>query len=242
MSYNENKTIADPAAAQTDQETRVSSTETRLWSVLENHPGATTAKLARAAGMGRSTAAKILPRWERDSIVTRTEGEKQSAPHTWSIPDSVKTDVGATTPVATGDGNLGASTEGSSEGGKAHSLDGQRAGDTGDHEHKTNIVTAAAAPMVPQRDAQGAQPDQVVNVAVSGDTRRLPKGGLRGLVEDYLADRPGQSFGPAQIGKDLARSGGAVNNALEKLVAQGYAIKTCEAPKRFTHHTTENVK
>lgn len=69
--------------------------------------------------------------------------------------------------------------------------------------------------------------------AAPTDKDRLPKGGLRAFVEEYLTDHPGHSFGPAKIGKDLARSGGAVNNALEKLVADGYAIKTCEAPKRF---------
>ena len=66
-----------------------------------------------------------------------------------------------------------------------------------------------------------------------GDKDRLPKGGLRALVEEYLTEHPGESFGPAKIGKDLGRSGGAVNNALEKLVVDRYAIKTCEAPKRF---------
>jgi hypothetical protein len=53
------------------------------------------------------------------------------------------------------------------------------------------------------------------------------------MVEEYLTEHPGESFGPAKIGKDLGRSGGAVNNACEKLVADGYAIKACEAPKRF---------
>ncbi|MEV6906003.1 hypothetical protein [Amycolatopsis sp. NPDC051071] len=68
---------------------------------------------------------------------------------------------------------------------------------------------------------------------VRADTDRLPKGGLRALVEEYLTDHPGETFGPATIGKELRRSGGAVNNALEKLVADGYARRTCEAPKRF---------
>lgn len=89
--------------------------------------------------------------------------------------------------------------------------------------------------------AGGAGPSPSAALAVSGTTEsvrsdngRLSKGALRALVEEYLTDHPGESFGPAQIGKDLGRSGGAVNNACEKLVADGYAIKTCEAPKRFT--------
>ena len=84
-------------------------------------------------------------------------------------------------------------------------------------------------------------PAETPAVAESTDTAptdkdRLRKGGLRALVEEYLTTHPGESFGPAKIGKDLVRSGGAVNNALEKLVADGYAIKTCEAPKRFAIH------
>ncbi len=105
-------------------------------------------------------------------------------------------------------------------------------------------------------NADEAEPSPSAAPAVSGttgsvrsDNGRLSKGALRALVEEYLTDHPGESFGPAQIGKDLGRSGGAVNNACEKLVADGYAIKTCEAPKRFTINpdktdvlaTTENA-
>ena len=52
----------------------------------------------------------------------------------------------------------------------------------------------------------------------TGRAQRLPAGGLRGLVEDYLREHPDAAFGPSQIGKDLSRSGGAVANALTKLV------------------------
>ncbi|MGH3693791.1 MAG: hypothetical protein ACRDRX_07350 [Pseudonocardiaceae bacterium] len=64
--------------------------------------------------------------------------------------------------------------------------------------------------------------------------RRLPPGGLRGLVEDWLRDHPGERFSPSAIGKALGRSSGAVANALDKLVADGYAAQTCDKPKRFT--------
>jgi hypothetical protein len=64
--------------------------------------------------------------------------------------------------------------------------------------------------------------------------RRLPSGGLRGLVEDWLRDHPGEEFSPNAIGKALGRSSGAVANALDKLVAAGYAAQTQDKPKRFT--------
>ncbi len=86
----------------------------------------------------------------------------------------------------------------------------------------------AAGPSAPE---PSAVPDNTDTARPDKD--RLPKGGLRAMVEEYLTEHHGESFGPATIGKDLSRSGGAVNNALEKLVTDGYAIKTCEAPKRF---------
>lgn len=100
----------------------------------------------------------------------------------------------------------------------------------------------------PSADAP-ADADTTTGPGRRTDKNRLPKGELRALVEEYLTARAGQSFGPAHIGKDLGRSGGAVNNACEKLVTDGYAIKTCEAPKRFAINpaktdvpeTTENA-
>jgi len=67
---------------------------------------------------------------------------------------------------------------------------------------------------------------------------RLGKGALRGMVEDYLAEHPGGQFSPSAIGKALNRSSGAVNNALEKLVADGHAIQIQDRPKRFRINAT----
>ena len=68
--------------------------------------------------------------------------------------------------------------------------------------------------------------------------RRLPSGGLRGLVEDWLREHPGEEFSPSAIGKALRRSSGAVANALDRLVTDGYARQTCDKPKRFTAVST----
>jgi predicted transcriptional regulator len=53
------------------------------------------------------------------------------------------------------------------------------------------------------------------------------------MVEDYLRTHAGEEFSPSAIGKALDRSSGAVNNALEKLVTDGYAVRTKDKPKRF---------
>jgi DNA-binding MarR family transcriptional regulator len=63
--------------------------------------------------------------------------------------------------------------------------------------------------------------------------QRLAPGALRGMVEDYLRNNPGE-FSPNAIGKALSRSSGAVHNALEKLVASGYATRTSDKPKKYS--------
>ncbi|WP_410593586.1 MarR family transcriptional regulator [Amycolatopsis sp. lyj-23] len=63
---------------------------------------------------------------------------------------------------------------------------------------------------------------------------RLAPGGLRGMVEDYLRDHPGEEFGPTAIANALGgKSSGAVSNALDKLVEGGVAAKTQDKPRRF---------
>lgn len=64
-------------------------------------------------------------------------------------------------------------------------------------------------------------------------SRRLGRGALVELVRGYLAERPGESFGPAGIGKALGRSGGAVSNALAAMAGRGEAILVAERPRRY---------
>jgi hypothetical protein len=70
--------------------------------------------------------------------------------------------------------------------------------------------------------------------ATSEKKARLAPGGLRGMVEDYLRDHPGEEFGPTAIANALGgKSSGAVSNALDKLVEDGVAAKTQDKPRRF---------
>jgi hypothetical protein len=64
--------------------------------------------------------------------------------------------------------------------------------------------------------------------------RRLRPGVLRGMVEDYLREHPGE-HGPTEIGHALGRSSGAIANALEALLEAGTAERTSEAPRRYCH-------
>ncbi|MCR6488304.1 hypothetical protein M8542_36285 [Amycolatopsis sp. OK19-0408] len=249
-----------------------STTADKVRAVLATKPGSTTAELAIAAGVGRSTAAKILARWDRDGAAVRTAADGPRKPDTWTLipsdtvitasepqdtlPDpaahadsngkTAPADVAAseqTEPISD-DGEDPASDEtviddrASGTDAKADAAAG--GGPTLATDDDSTQENHARPPEAPVSDNKpGAAVDSpgssvVTAEAPSTGKDRLAKGALRGLVEEYLSERPGESFGPAQIGKALARSGGAVNNALEKLVADGYAIKTCEAPKRFT--------
>ncbi|WP_329072723.1 hypothetical protein [Amycolatopsis sp. NBC_01480] len=261
------------------------SAEDKVWEALRDGPGSTTATVAMSAGVGRSTAAKILVRWERDGTAIRTAGDGPRNPDTWAFapsdsgaatpdtedslpdatatpsdddptdhpsgtPDSTTEDPGiAEDPAADVDDTTTEDTTAVQE-----VTTGSEADDSDADSTTTATIDEAApsaetddttplpdtAPVDPMDHATETAPSPAEPPAVadptgsaSADTDRLPKGGLRALVEEYLTDHPGEDFGPAKIGKDLSRSGGAVNNACEKLVADGYAIKTCEAPKRF---------
>ncbi|MFE5565011.1 hypothetical protein ACFQ68_08470 [Amycolatopsis japonica] len=207
----------------------VPTTENKVRDALTGNPGATTAALATAAGVGRSTAAKILARWGRDGTAIRTAGDGPRNPDTWVLaPSDHDTDALATedTGPDTTASDTATANEPSSDAAITPAVQEAAAGPAADD-----------APEATATDTDDGAPSAAESPAdthtAAKDKDRLPKGGLRALVEDYLTEHPGESFGPAKIGKDLGRSGGAVNNALEKLVADRYAIKTCEAPKRF---------
>lgn len=274
---------------------QASTAEDKVRAALVGNPGSTAVALSLAAGVGRSTAAKILARWDREGTAIRTAGGGQRSPGTWTLApsDTDSAGVGSAAPIAD-------TAEPPATGGPAHTepvatdcTDGDNAPDgarapaedttasdrdapaaeandtpptdnhastgttTDDGEDPGSDVpdtdgpdTGAPAGNAPAGgavdmadEAEGASSSEVSDPAPPR-RERLPKGALRGLVEDYLAEHPEESFGPAKIGMDLGHSGGAVNNALEKLVTDGYARKTCEAPKRFAHNpaTTDTTQ
>ncbi|MEU4767697.1 MarR family transcriptional regulator [Actinosynnema sp. NPDC023794] len=178
--------------------------EEKLWQALVDNPGSTAVALSTAAGIGKSTAPKILTRWEKEGLVARTIGitEGGSRPaDRWSITtDDRHTD-------------------------EERSVDDGSAGD--------QPASAQPAPEndMLTNDQPTAAGDMQVEIQPKGE--RLAPGALRGMVEDYLREHSGQDFTPIVIGKALTRSAGAVHNALEKLVASGYVVRTSDKPKRY---------
>ena len=63
-------------------------------------------------------------------------------------------------------------------------------------------------------------------------------GQLRDLVQAHLAAHPDAEFTPHAIGRVLARSSGAVANALDRLTALGHAQLTTDKPRRYRHQAT----
>ncbi|GHE80836.1 hypothetical protein GCM10017786_08850 [Amycolatopsis deserti] len=205
-------TQPDPPAGRTDA-------EDKLWAALHANPHSTATDLAAAAKIGKSTAGKILARWAADGSVTRTPGigeRGRRVPDSWAITDAPVT---ADTPT-TGS----APTE--------PDVQGREAGDE---------ASVAISPLAEGRPTDPVSPEEPeTGTAGAGDgdgskqAERLAPGALRGMVEDYLRDHPGDEFGPTAIAKALGgKSSGAVSNALDKLVADGTAVRTKDKPRRF---------
>ncbi|WP_263249588.1 helix-turn-helix domain-containing protein [Saccharopolyspora rosea] len=179
-------------------------TETRIWDALSSQPQ-TTAQVVSAAGVGRSTAGKALARWAKAGLINRQDGDEENPAATWSrMPEQLVSNPAPETNTAIPDALAQPEPVGN------------------------------GMPKDPEPDEDGADTEAPMHAIVaSAKPERLKPGGLYRLVKDYLREHPGEEFGPSQIGKALNRSSGAVNNALEKMVTQGAAVKTQDAPKRF---------
>lgn len=173
--------------------------EHALLAALVQHPGSSSAELAELAGVGGSTARRLLAAAQQKGMVDRLPGHRfggRRNPDRWSLLDPTATSAC----------------------------------------ERDEALTEPQADEVPERSRLEAVP-----APESSATReRLGKGALRGLVEDFLREHPGQEFGPTALAKALHRSAGAINNACEKLVAEGYVHRARQAPKRFTLASDES--
>jgi predicted transcriptional regulator len=207
-----------PAASEEPAPGYRTAAEDKLWAALHANPDNTAAELAHAAGIGRSTAGKILARWGGEGSVTRTstpaEGGRRSADR-WAIAD---TDIAP-------DPDSGAAEEPAAPRGATGSGDVQARLDPDLADQST-----VDEPVEPRDSTVSV--DAVTHAPVSGGGRLAP-GALRGQVEDFLTDHPNQEFTPGDISRKLHRSAGAIANALVKLTDQGVAELVCERPKKY---------
>ena len=107
--------------------------------------------------------------------------------------------------------------------------------DSGPHEAPVDVATAPTVTPEHPTNGEAAQghsaTERTLRANPSGSVR-LKSGALQGLVEDFLTEHPGD-HSPTAVGKAIARSSGAVANALDRMVATGWATRTCDKPKRY---------
>jgi predicted transcriptional regulator len=289
-----------PVRDQTTTATARTEAEDKLWQALRAHPNNTAPFLAGAANIGRSTAGKILPKWEKEGSVTRTPGNAQGggrAADLWAItatpadgtppndtapgdaireetsasnPDPAAMPIAATpiysaVPADSPSPDTEPADSGPAETTNTESSNTEPpsavpgaaadpAPDTSDSATTTPVIRPDVAETTPpaadSAATDHAETDRATTggtatgvdtandgTAANGDTvgkqPRLAPGALEGQVEDYLRAHPDDEFGPAAIAKKLARSSGAVSNALDRLVAKGTAVQTKASPKRY---------
>ncbi|HEV8165126.1 MAG TPA: MarR family transcriptional regulator [Actinomycetota bacterium] len=191
---------------------------------LRQHPDATAAELAEAAGIGRSTAGKTLATLEARERVSRRRGTPEggkATPDRWMlIPDPRADHPESQSAVEVAVDEPAGTTETPAETPSAEAVPPVAGtSDTGEAE-----ATAAAAPDATQPSGKSKD---------SGSGPRLRPGALRSLVHGWLAERPGQEFTPTRIGKELGRSAGAVGNALATMTDQGEVVQTSRKPRMY---------
>jgi hypothetical protein len=157
-----NRTLRPVPTPATDPAKPRTETEEKLWQALRDNPGSTATALSTTAGIGKSTAPKILTRWEKDGLVTRTAGiaDGGSRPaDRWSITtDNQPTD---------------------------DQTDNQPTDNQPTNNQPTNNQPTNNQPT-------DNQPTDIDPGKQSEKSQRLAPGALRGMVEDYLRDNSGE--------------------------------------------------
>jgi hypothetical protein len=233
---------------QTTAATVRTDTEDKLWEALHANPNSTATDLSVVAKIGKSTAQKILVKWAGDGSVTRTAGITEGgrrAADLWAITegdadatDTAQADLDSpVTPDATDTDDATPAGDAPTEPATTEPTDAAAdddvlgTADTDATDPKTEPIVAEETETA---DDGAATDADTATDSGGGDKARLASGALRGMVEDYLRDHPGDQFGPTAIANALGgKSSGAVSNALDKLVEDKTAVKTQDKPRRF---------
>ena len=103
----------------------------------------------------------------------------------------------------------------------------------------TAAVRKAAAPSngrTPAKAGNGRKaesgPAPTARTNHSGQAR-LGKGELEAQVLGHLKAHPKGDYSPSELANSLTRSGGAIANALERLVRDGKAHRISDKPRRY---------
>ncbi|MGS2809271.1 hypothetical protein [Nocardia sp. FDAARGOS_372] len=211
-----------------------------LWEALETHPGSTSAELAKAARIDIGAVRHLLTEWELAGAAWAATDPGKSRTKTVRWTAGAKTDQtpAAPEPVTTEPAGTAPADPATPEPVAPEPATPAAQATPADPTPDTTAETAVAAPTGDETATVAPHPpaaaDNGAAVDAESTAERLPAGALRGQVEDFLHENPGKEFTPHQIGKALARSSGAVHNALVKLTDGGTARQTSTAPKKFT--------
>lgn len=210
------------------------SVQDRVWEAVRRNPGATSTELAERSKVVRSTVVQLLETWTEEGSITVAPGPHARSAKRWTAKPPTITFAPSSTP----DPELTATT------------------DVGDATPKSVSDTAPADPQASRPDAPQTAESRAANHTSLGSkagrgvrpseanrsgSKRLRSGALQGLVEDFLAEHPGE-HGPTAISHAIGRSQGAIANALERLVSSGWAERTNEAPKRYRIATGTDIR
>ncbi|WP_037577628.1 helix-turn-helix domain-containing protein [Phaeacidiphilus oryzae] len=193
-----------PAAPTTDQPPTAIPAAESLRRALTAHPGATAAELATAAGIGRSTAGKILASLEKHGTTRRENtgrdtDNRATADHWHPV---TAAPAAATQPTI-------------------HPRD--------NHAQAKTSATAPTTPL-PTRTEPPAPRPTPPPIPRPG---RLGQGELRTLVIDHFRAHPHEQHSPTGIAKALSRSAGAVANACARAESDDIIDLVSAKPKRY---------
>jgi hypothetical protein len=196
-------------SSKTKTESKPSPKET-VKAAVEKHPGATAEGIAQVAGIGRSTAGKVLGRLaDADEVVRHQGGRDQGKrlPDRWTL-------AGVEMPDA-----------------YAHHVVGDSKGTPATAEDKGKAPDAKAG------EGKASDPKSGEGAASAREPAggKLKPGGLDPLVLGYLEDNADSGpHGPTQVAKALQRSSGAVGNCLARLTEEKKAKLVTEKPRRYS--------
>ncbi len=183
-------------------------TKEAILEVLQAAPQATAAQIAVSAGVGRSTAGKVLAQMESDGEVRRTEGGREGnrrMPDLWSLRGEQ---------AAANDKGQKPASAAAATGGKSAKAPADKSATAGSDGGKGEPATASAS---------------------APDGGKLKPGGLDPLVLGFLeANKDDGPHGPTQVAKALERSSGAVGNCLERLAKDKKVKLVTEKPRRYS--------
>jgi hypothetical protein len=185
------------------------SSEEAVKAAVEKHPGATSEGIAGVAGIGRSTAGKVLGRLADAGEVTRHRGGRGSGarrlPDRWTLAGVAMPDAYAGHVISDATGEQPAEQAGGGKGAKAG---------------KGKASDAAGEGAASSGEPEGG---------------KLKPGGLDPLVLGYLeANADSGPHGPTHVARALQRSSGAVGNCLVRLTGEKKVKLVTEKPRRYS--------